>query len=664
MSEARSRDVRRRLVNPEDPASFKGSPSTTPPPSGTKPPRERHLQTQRWFRDIGGGIDIVAAAAAASGGAAALWPLWEQDVWWQIRAGTEGLLSGRFISADSWSYTVPGTEWRDVQWIATATIASAYHLAGVPGLVVLRGLLVALLLLGVQAGASAAGLRTFAAGDLWKRSLVTAAAFGAMRERLQIRSELFLMVLCAWAFPLFTKSLLRAPSGGTSLMQPWLALAPLVLLGANLHFGIVPFLGFISCSLLAGHRSGALSPIATAPFCLGLAALALCNPQPLYALKFFWFHVFYFEGKKLENPDHQRFALEKLLGGDEKIQISLTIWLLLTLLAPLMYMMLKPELRPPGYKNPLVAALTFSCLTAGVMDRIRVVPFATIYLLPVLAAFLAHCVRIPQVVTAVVLLLMVSLYCWREPEHLGFNVAHGLWPISSAAFLMEHLPRPNVYHTHTFGGYLVWHARDKYKVYGDTRETIFKGLEDEYLQAYHSPEATRALLDRWNVSTILTKIPQTQQLESGHWINVVESYTPKKDWALVHFDSVSIVLLRRVKGNKKLIRRFEYMYLTPHLPYSLFLVSMQQWDGQKVRRFRDELLRCLKDLTDSLWCWLCAGTWADTVQDPEITPELVLGYQQRLSKRWAKREDVQMVAEKLRAKAGKPAPIPPELLAE
>ena len=85
--------------------------------------------------------------------------LWEQDVWWQVRAGSVlldlpassflnglvGLAGSGWQEEDAWSYTVPGVEWRNAQWLATLPLALAHRWGGVPALVVLRACCAALL---------------------------------------------------------------------------------------------------------------------------------------------------------------------------------------------------------------------------------------------------------------------------------------------------------------------------------------------------------------------------------------------------------------------------------------------------------------------------------------------------------------------------------------
>ncbi|KAJ1620238.1 hypothetical protein T492DRAFT_1079431 [Pavlovales sp. CCMP2436] len=55
--------------------------------------------------------------------------IWEQDIFWQLRAGNELLLTGALPHEDQWSYTSRGRQWINVQWLSTVVVALAHRLA-------------------------------------------------------------------------------------------------------------------------------------------------------------------------------------------------------------------------------------------------------------------------------------------------------------------------------------------------------------------------------------------------------------------------------------------------------------------------------------------------------------------------------------------------------
>merc|ERR1719444_394994 len=82
----------------------------------------------------------------------ALIPLWEQDVWWQLRAGDELWQTWRLQRQDEWSYTAYGAEWYNIWWVATLIISAVHSIGGVAGLVVFRGCLASLYVFLVAGG--------------------------------------------------------------------------------------------------------------------------------------------------------------------------------------------------------------------------------------------------------------------------------------------------------------------------------------------------------------------------------------------------------------------------------------------------------------------------------------------------------------------------------
>ena len=337
------------------------------------------------------------SARAASLGAAltaavllALFPVWEQDWGWQVRAGEERLTSRRPLSGrDEWSYTARGAPWVDVQWAATSVMGAAHLTAGPGGLVALRATLSGLVALGAFASFRQSEAGGSSPASAPAALCVWALAFLAMRDRLQIRSEMFVFALGAWVPSLFAAS----PSAST------LTMAVAVAAAANLHFGVAPFVACHACSLVLGEGLGAgagLSPLVLRLLpltfkCAATLLALLANPAPLYAARFFWHHVFYLRDKLLRNPDHVRASWASLAapGGEEGA--SLWAWATATALAVWIYFGclsggLGRSLRPRGYQNPAVFVISVLTLSLGCLERVRIVPFAVLYLLPVLMA--------------------------------------------------------------------------------------------------------------------------------------------------------------------------------------------------------------------------------------------------------------------------------------
>src|SRR5262249_42622629 len=109
----------------------------------------------------------------------------DADLWGHIRFGQTMLGMGHPIRVDIFSYTAPGRQWIDHEWLAEAAMALIYNNFGVIGLKLLKffcsGAVMMLLALGL-AETGAAMAAQFAA---------LAAAALALIQQMQFRPQLF-----------------------------------------------------------------------------------------------------------------------------------------------------------------------------------------------------------------------------------------------------------------------------------------------------------------------------------------------------------------------------------------------------------------------------------------------------------------------------------------
>jgi hypothetical protein len=199
------------------------------------------------------------------------------DTGWHIRTGEWILAHGAVPRADLFSFSKPGAPWYAWEWLSDVVYAAAFGAAGLKGVVLLAGALIAAF--GVLL------LRYI----LWRGASVVAAlpvallAFGASSVHFLARPHLFTWVLLLALLWLWERDG-RAPDG-----RLWLAV-PLMALWVNLHGGFVA--GLVSLAVLAagrtaetrlaGHRSEAWRQLGRgAAVCALAAAASLANPYGL-----------------------------------------------------------------------------------------------------------------------------------------------------------------------------------------------------------------------------------------------------------------------------------------------------------------------------------------------------------------------------------------------
>ena len=548
----------------------------------------------------------VVLAIAVVLGAASLWQVTEQDIFWQIRAGEELWQGHGFPQIDSWSFTAAGKPWWNVQWLSTLLFAAVWRL-GAPGLVVARGVLVALLFW--RAGELClAALRDVAPG---RRLAITAAllplAWTAMAFRLELRSDTLV-------FLVFVELLLRHVRGQ---LRPW-QLPAAVVLAANLHVGTAPFVALLAGTLALGMRGRAL---ATGAGSASLRAAALRSrtlalvgsalglfvaPYHVRVLGFWWRHLFYASHTLMQNPDHQ--PLRPAFHFSSEFGLYGVCWLGLTLFAGLGFWLRWTATRGerPARRELAVTFVVATLLTALCTNRVRIFPYQLFFLLPHLARSLDLALQLlggRASVGASVLAAFAFFVGVRQVFHsrltYGLVLSRAMYPIGSAAFIEREHVAPNLFHTFAYGAYTVYALRD-YKDFVDTRETMFDGLQATILDAYASPEVTQRTMDRFGVNATLVPIPRTERVGTLGYRNAIAEYLPQAQWALVYFDDISVVVVRRIPEHAALIAAHEYQLLYPNLPPGNFL--RMKPEGERLARYRTEIATCLGDEPNNVFC--------------------------------------------------------------
>ncbi len=536
------------------------------------------------------GARALLLAAVVAGAATVTWQLWEQDAFWQVRAGHELWATWRWPTTDTWSYTSAGGSWRNFQWLSTLIMAAADRLGGVAGLVLLRAALVAAIL-GVvlwlcrRRGASA--LQAVAlAGLLWL----------ACARRFQVRSDLFVTlvfaVVLATAETVWSWRIRRA------------VLVVLVVLAANLHPGTAPFVQLAALAVVLQDEhpdrpSHGIEALFLAAILLGL----LATPYHLHVLPYLWRHLFYGAYQAVPNPDHRSLALADFLPSNGGL--GPMAWLALVLAAVLLTL---AKMRTAGQaaQRRLLPGFLLLVLLAGLsVNRDRVMPYAA----TVAAVSLAG--RLPAggaarwrgalaaLAAALIWLVAVPLWLSRPEIRFGFGPNPHLHPVGAARFLAAQRPEREILHFQGDGNYLL-QALPDYRVFLDTRESMYEPLQRVYRDMVNDPVLMAAVMARYHVSTVL--VPEAFLLTP--WQDRVSrraAFFPKRDFALVYFDEDYAVLVRRIPAHERLIAAHEYELLLPYRDPRAYL-STQDRTPERDRAFHAEVERCLREVPGFSYC--------------------------------------------------------------
>ena len=424
----------------------------------------------------------------------------------------------------------------------------------------------------------------------WVVAVLLPLVWTALAFRLELRSDTLVFVV-------FTELLLRQARG---TLRAW-QLPAAVVLAANLHVGTAPFVALLAIGLALGTP---VRPVAAAA---SVAALFV-TPYHVRVVSFWNRHLFYSAHTVMQNPDHQPLRPE-IHFSVAAFGLHGVTWLGLTLLAALGFWLRWTALgdQRRGRRELALTAVGFVALTALCTNRIRTFPYQLLFLVPHLALSLELALQLlgaRHARTGASVLAAFSFFVGaRQVTHsslrYGLSLSRAMYPIGSTAFIQKEHLSPNVFHTFAYGAYTVYALRD-YLDFVDTRETMFDGLQATILDAYASPALTQTTMDRFGIDTTLVPIPKTERVGTLGYRNAVTEYLPKEQWALVYFDDISIVVVRRIPEHAATIARHEYQLLYPNLPAGNFL--RMRPEGERLERYRQEIATCLQDEPSNAFC--------------------------------------------------------------
>ncbi|MEJ2580137.1 MAG: hypothetical protein P8127_00630 [Acidobacteriota bacterium] len=537
---------------------------------------------------------LIVLAAALAGAVMGLSNIANTSIGWHLASGDWILGNRSFLYADPFSFTSGGAAWIDHEWLFQVGVSIAYSIAGPAALVGVRAAVVAtlavlLLLIGVRSGLSPAVALILA-------MVSVAGAHG----RFFVRPELVTLLVVPAAVWLFLRRD-RFSSPG------WLAgLAGLMLVGANSHGGAlaVPplFAGMLGAEILQTtlarewNRSAAASGIAGLIIAAGSL---LINPYGwrLFATPVRLAHLV--DRASIPNPEWVSPSLTQapalyaaivvgvvLLALRERRVAYWTLFALATVLA-------LRHIRNIGLffvLFPLAVApslATWPALNDARTKRLRA--FSRTNILAVAAAAL----------------LAVSQAIAPWPG-FGFGWADNYYPESACDFLDAHgLPTERLYNDVRFGGYLIHRYGPERQVFQDDRNEIHEDILEEIWNVFQASDTTAwaELLGRYEASTALVRYhpeirvtdPSGNDLGSRGFSTL---WFPQKMWALVYWDDVAMVFVRRDRAPSDLIDRLEYRIFRPDdLSY---LERRLREDPSLIRSVTEELYRA-KRVNPTSW---------------------------------------------------------------
>jgi len=502
---------------------------------------------------------LIAIAAMVAGAVLGTFEIANTSIGWHLASGRWILDHGSFLRADPFSFTSTGAPWVDHEWLFQIGVATVESVGGTTALGVLRALTVAALALLLLVISVRSGLSPAAA------LLLSMLCIAGARSRFFVRPELVTLLVVPAIVWLFL-------SRGRRRTQSWLIpLAVLTVVGANAHGGVL-----VAPLLLAG-------------------ILAAETAQMIFVRQ--WSRQTFSSG----------------IAGITTAVLALLVnpygWRLLAVPVRLAHLVDQPFIPNPEWLSPvfsqapflylaIAAALVLLALRERRADRWILFVMAAVLALrhirnvglffvllpavvaPALASWRALTVsgddhdrpypRTNLLATVAAILLAVSIAAAPWPR-FGFGFAEDYYPTGACSFLdAEGLPSTRLYNDVRFGGYLIDRYFPPRQVFQDDRNEIHETLLREIWEIFETSDVAGwfALLARSDVDAALLRYHPPIRVTNPDGDDLGERgfsalWFPNRTWALVYWDDISMVLVRRETAPEELLDRHEYHVIRP-----------------------------------------------------------------------------------------------------
>jgi tetratricopeptide (TPR) repeat protein len=169
----------------------------------------------------------------------------------------------------------------------------------------------------------------------------------------------------------------------------------------------------------------------------------------------------------------------------------------------------------------------------------------------------------------------------------GAGIHSGVVPQDGADFLQRASVSGTMFNTYGIGGYLIWRLWPEKKVFIDGREDLYysAGVLQEYMDRFNSSEHWSRLVDRYDIDFAILNYPETVPTSREKSPEILAF--PRSEWALVYFDDVVTIYLRRNRGNGEVIREYEIQLVQP-LQRSSYMDAIID-DAAKLEQFLAEM---------------------------------------------------------------------------
>jgi hypothetical protein len=442
--------------------------------------------------------------------------LWDGDTALHTRVGDFILDHGHIPTTDPFSFTKPGARWFPFEWLTGVVFAQLNRLAGLKGIVLLCGVVIALYL-------------TLLARDMVKRGangllalLLVMLGANASAIHYHARPHLFTLLFLTIAYSIIAADRER-PS-----WRIW-TLAPLTILWVNMHSGFLAMLAVLGLLATGSALSREWAQVRRYGAVLAVcAAASVVNPDGI-ALHL---HISQFLNSswvkdninEYQSPLFRSEAMYCFMGilflglmacawHFARRRWTECLWIVFFALASLTSARHVPLFVVTAL--PLIGLM----LTDVWMDLTTGQPRTSI--LGVLSEMSEKLTEKLKPVSVWTVVGIAGVMLFGDPQHWPKDLSGKYFPREVARQFSEQMIASRVFTTDQWGDYLLWTGYPRQKVFIDGRSDFFgEQIGRDYVKVLEGRPGWRAALDRYQINMVLVP-PETPLIEllssSGVW---------------------------------------------------------------------------------------------------------------------------------------------------
>ena len=145
----------------------------------------------------------------------------------------------------------------------------------------------------------------------------------------------------------------------------------------------------------------------------------------------------------------------------------------------------------------------------------------------------------------------------------GFGVDYDYFPEGALRYLDKRKITGHVFNTFQWGGYITWRDFPKRTVFVDGRGCLSNDLLEKLDLARTRPWVLDVLQRNYNFNVSIINYPVPGETPVGETLHDTDLALSSKDWALVYWDDLAMVYLKRGEELKDIIGQDEYRYIKP-----------------------------------------------------------------------------------------------------